>query len=184
MAVQERLYTAEDLIKLSNGSKRYELLEGHLIEMSPTGTPHGLVTNWLAYLLTSLVTEHKLGFVFAAESGFRLSNDPDTVLGVDIAFVTIARIQKDEGFFRGAPDLSVEVMSPSNTGPEIHAKIVYYFQAGAKLVWVRYPQSRVVCVYKTPTDITVLEKDDVLDGGTVLPGFSVKVADIFSILDQ
>src|SRR5437899_2731676 len=69
-------------------------------------------------------TEHKLGFVFAAESGFRLSNDSDTVLGVDITFVTIAMIQKDEGFFQGAPDLAIEVISSGNTGPEIHAKIV------------------------------------------------------------
>src|SRR5436853_6682328 len=129
MAVQERLYTAEDLLKLSNESTRYELMEGHLIEMSPTGKPHGLSTNWLAYLLTGFVTQHKLGVVYAAESGFRLSNDPDTVLGIDIAFVSKERAQPGEGFFKGAPDLAVEVMSPSNTGPEIHAKIVHYFQA-------------------------------------------------------
>ncbi len=184
MTVHERSYSAGDLLALPESTSRYLLLEGQLIEMSPTGRSHGLITNRIAYLITGYVLEHRLGAVYAAESGFQLSTNPDTVFGIDVAFVASDRIQTGEGFFEGAPDLAVEVVSPGNRGPELHVKVARYFGAGTRLVWVVYPQSRVVYVYRAPNEIEVLEESDNLSGDPVLPGFSIKVAEIFAILDR
>ncbi|HLY25397.1 MAG TPA: Uma2 family endonuclease [Aggregatilineales bacterium] len=184
MVARERLYTAEDLLALPHDRGRYALVEGQLIEMSPTGKPHGLVTNEIAFVVTAFARLHDLGQVFGAETGFRVGKNPDTVYGIDVAFVSKARKQTGEGYFEGAPDLAVEVFSPSNSQTEIHDKIKRYFQAGSRLVWVFYPQSRAVYVYKSPTDIKVLNENDTLDGGEVLPGFAVKIGDIFAVLDN
>src|SRR5258707_10721495 len=105
MVVQERLYTSEDLweISQSDDTKHYELYKGELIEVSPTGKPHGRVTNEISYLLTGFVRLHDLGQVFGAETGFKLAENPDIVYGVDVAFVSKAGDQRGEGDFIGAP---------------------------------------------------------------------------------
>src|SRR5438093_9009199 len=115
MAVQEKFYTADDLWELSrrddSDTTWYELDEGELIEMSATGDRHGLVTNWLAFLITGHVVEYDLGEVFAAETGFVLFTNPktgrDTVRGPDVAFVAKHRLIPTSGkFYRLAPDLA------------------------------------------------------------------------------
>jgi len=184
MTVQERLYTAEDLLALSHDQKRYALVEGHLIEMSPTGSGHGLVTYEIGYDLGFFVKEHKLGRIYGAETGFKVAENPDTVYGVDVAFVSTARVQQGEGYFIGAPDLAVEVYSPGNTQVEIHEKVRAYFRAGARLVWVVYPKSRAVYVYRSEIDVQILKATDTLTGDDVVPGYSVKIADIFAVLDK
>jgi Uma2 family endonuclease len=184
MAVQERLYTAEELLALPRDNKRYELVEGKLIEMSPTGKPHGRLTVRIGGLLDAHAEKYDLGQAYGAETGFQVAENPDTVYGIDVAFVSKARAQKGEGYFKGAPDLAVEVVSPGNSKEEIHKKIVNYFGTGCRLVWVFYSKSRAVYVYTSPNEIKVLNAEDVLDGGDVLPGFSVKLTDIFSALDK
>ena len=185
MAVRERLYTAEELLALPDDGKLYELVEGQLIEMSPSSEPHGRLTAEFAYLLTTHVRAHKLGQVYGAETGFKLGKSPDTVLGADAAFVAKARLKRvRRRYFEGAPDLAVEIVSPDNTRAEMHDKVKRYFQAGARLVWVAYPRARAIYVYTAPTEVKILEADDTLTGGDVLPGFSVKVADIFAVLDE
>ncbi|HVO41863.1 MAG TPA: Uma2 family endonuclease [Aggregatilineales bacterium] len=138
MAVQERLYTAADLLALSVSGKRYELVEGHLIEMSPAGKAHGLLTLEIGYRLKTFTQPRDLGQVFGAETGFKVAEAPDTVYGVDVAFVSKARAQQGEDYFTGAPDLAVEVISPGNTQTEMHEKVMHYFRAGAHLVWIVY----------------------------------------------
>jgi Uma2 family endonuclease len=185
MAIQSRLYTAEDLQTLPSEGKRYELVEGHLIEMSPTGEIHGLLVARLLIRLGVFVEQGDLGRVYGAETGFRLAKNPDTVVGIDVAFVSKARLKPaTEEYFSGAPDLAVEVVSPGNTKTEMHDKVKAYFRAGARLVWMLYPKSRVVYVYISPTDISVLEGDNVLSGGNVLPGFTLKISDLFAVLDS
>src|SRR5262245_5863313 len=93
MSVLERIYTAEDLLALPREGKRYELHKGTLVEMAPTGEIHGVLTAELAFQLTAFVREHDLGRVYGAETGFKLSKNPDTVVGVDAAFVTKARLK-------------------------------------------------------------------------------------------
>src|SRR5260221_4130760 len=150
MVVQEQLYTAADLIKLPHDKHRYELVKGRLIEMSPTGKPHGRMTTRITRLLDTFVDEHRLGTVYGAETGFRVASNPDTVYGIDAAFVSTARDQEGEGYFEGAPDLAVEVYSPGNTQTEMQEKVEAYFQAGCRLVWAFYPKSRTIYVYPRP----------------------------------
>jgi Uma2 family endonuclease len=184
MVVQERLYTAEELLRLQSDKHRYELVAGRLIEMSPTGKAHGQLTSVINALLYYFVSQHNLGQVYGAETGFKLAENPDTVYGVDAAFVAQGRRQSGEDFYQGAPDLAVEVVSPGNTQAEMHAKVKDYFGAGSRLVWVIYPKSRAIYVYSTPNDIQVLNVEDALTGGDVLPGFAVNVAEIFAVLDR
>jgi Uma2 family endonuclease len=184
MAVQERLYTAAELLALPREGKRYELLKGTLIEMAPTGEIHGVLTAELAFLLTAFVRQYDLGRVYGAETGFKLAENPDTVVGADAAFVSKARLKPlKEDYFDGAPDLAVEVMSPGNTKTEMHEKVKAYFEAGARLVWFVFPKARAVYAYTDATTVTILTENDTLTGGDVLPGFAVKVSEIFSVLD-
>lgn len=184
MAVQDRLFTAKDLLDLPHDSQRYELVQGHLIEMSPTGEIHGLLANIVAFLLTGFVLEHSLGRVYGAETGFKLAENPDTVYGIDVAFVSNARQKPiEEGYIIGAPDLAVEIYSPGNRKTEIQTKIEEYFQAGSRMIWVIYPKSQTVYLYRANNEVRILHNSETLDGGDVLPGFSVKVAEIFAVLD-
>jgi len=181
--VQEKMYTADDLLQLPH-DQRHALVKGELIEMSPTGRPHGLVVAELTFLLKEFVREHKLGQVYGAETGFKLAENPDTVYGIDASFVSKPRAQKGEGYFIGAPDLVVEVASPGNTKAELHEKIINCFNVGARLIWVIYPKSRVIYVYASPDSIAVRHESDQLDGGEVLPGFSVSIGALFAVLDD
>ncbi len=187
MAVGDKLYTVDDLIKLSaaNDSKRYELVRGVLIEMAPTGETHGILVNEIAYAITSFVRAGNLGRVLAAETGFLLSEDPAIFRAPDVAFTSSGRVQpRTEKYPTVAPDLAVEVISPGDSQSEMHEKVVDYFRAGTRLVWIVYPRSRAIYVYQAPTQITVLGSDDTLDGGDVLPGFQAKVGDLFAVLDS
>jgi Uma2 family endonuclease len=186
MAVQEKLYTADDLLQLSaaGDSKRYELIEGRLIEMSPAGEAHGGLANEIAFLITAFVKPKKLGRVVAAETGFQLGKNPDTVIAPDVAFTSKARLKPfTNKFSTVAPDLMVEVESPGNSQDELHQMVVDYFKAGTRLAWFFYPKSRVVYVYRSPNEVSIFGVDDTLDGGDVLPGFSAQVKDIFAVLD-
>ncbi len=182
MPVQEQVVTAQDLWKSSHGSaaKRYELNKGVLVEMAPMGDIHGIVTNWLAYLITGFVAAHDLGEVTAAETGFELSKDPDTVRAPDIAFIASARLMPLTGkYYSIAPDLAVEVISPGDSASEINDKIQDYFGAGVRLVWLVYPRSETVHVFTAADQVHIHKTGDVLDGGDVLPGFTLPVGNVF-----
>ncbi len=138
----------------------------------------------LAGLIWSHVRGHKLGRVFAAETGFKLSTNPDTVLAPDIAFVSAERAKPlTDKFASIAPDLAVEVVSPGNSASELNQKIALYFQAGTRQIWIVYPKTRTIQIYSAPNQIVVLSRADELDGGNVLPGFTLALETLFSILD-
>lgn len=124
---------------------------------------------------------HGLGDVVGPDTGFVLSRDPDTVRSPDIAFVRAARVPADrpKGFFPGAPDLAVEVLSPSDAMSEVEEKVDEYFAGGTELVWVVNPRRKSVNVYRRDGTSVTLRGDDTLDGGDVLAGFSGKIADVF-----
>ncbi|MBV9211037.1 MAG: Uma2 family endonuclease [Acidobacteria bacterium] len=176
--------TAEELARMPDDGFRYELVRGELQPMAPTGDEHGGVTMELAASLHQYVKLNNLGRVYAAETGFQLDSNPDTVRAPDIAFVSQERIQSTgriQGYRSGAPDLAVEVLSPGNTKREITEKVKEYFAAGARLVWIVNPKLKTVTVYRSLTDIDVLTEKDMLDGGEVVQGFQISVADIFAI---
>jgi Uma2 family endonuclease len=179
-----KLMTAEELLSLPDDGSRYELIKGELKRMPPTGDEHGGVTMELAAMLYQYVKLNNLGRVYAAETGFKLESDPDTVRAPDIAFVSMKRIQaagRIQGYRSGAPDLAVEVTSPSNTKREMAEKAKEYFAAGARLVWIVNPKLKSVIVYRSLSDIITLTETDTLEGDEVVPGFQIPVAEIFAI---
>lgn len=181
--LETKSITADELLRMPDDGFRYELVKGELLRMSPTGTKHGEVTMNLAAPLHHYVKLHKLGKVYAAETGFKLESDPDTVRAPDIAFVRAERIQSRRsvhGYGDHAPDLAVEVLSPGNTKREIAEKINEYFAAGARMVWVVNPKLRTVTVHRSLSDVSILTESDTLHGGDVMPGFQLGIAEIFA----
>jgi len=175
--------TAEELYRhTEDEAKKWEIYRGELIRVSPSGGRHGQLTIRIGRLLEEFVSTHNLGVTCGAETGFILSRNPDTVRAPDVSFVSKARIPKEgvpDGFWPFAPDLAVEVVSPSDSTQEVEAKVKDYLDSGVKLVWVFYPKTKSVTVH-TQGGVQKLDGNAMLDGGEVLPGFSCKVAELFA----
>lgn len=183
MSTEVQLMTADELLALPRGEFRYELVNGELKKMSPAGQKHGRITMRLTEPLAKHVRENQLGQVYAAETGFKLKNNPDTVRAADIAFIRRERLEElgeTESYWPGAPDLAVEVNSPSDTVVEVEKKVIEWLEFGSRLVWVVSSKLNTVTVYRSLRDIVVLTEADTLDGGDVIPGFQIAVAKIFA----
>ena len=150
--------------------------------MTPASPRHGKIAVRIGGRLDHFVSARQLGEVYGAETGFTLRRKPDTVRAPDAAFVSAARIPPggiQSGYFPGAPDLAVEVVSPDDTAAEVKAKVNEYFEAGARLAWIIYPDAREVAVFKSARESLILSERDILDGGDVIPGFTCPVKEIF-----
>ena len=169
--------TAEQLPE-SAGDRRTELVRGELVEMSPVGGPHGRIVIRLGSRLDSFVSQRKLGAV-ATEFGVILRRKPDTVRAPDLCFIAAGRTIPRRGFFQGAPDLAVEVVSPEDRASELQEKVREYLAAGSRLVWLVDPQSETVTVYRPSGDAHVYSGNEEVSGEPVLPGFSFRPADLF-----
>ncbi|MGH7214797.1 MAG: Uma2 family endonuclease [Tepidisphaeraceae bacterium] len=181
MSTMSHLLTADDLWNLP-GDGRRELVKGEVRTMAPAGFDHGAVIMNLSVPLATYVKAHRLGVVTGAETGFKLSSNPDTVRGADIAFVAASRIPatgRPVKFWQGAPDLAVEVVSPDDTMAEVEEKVDDYLNAGARLVWVVNPRRRTITVHRPGIEPVLLRQSDTLDGQDVVPGFSCRVAEVF-----
>lgn len=182
--IQQRtdLMTAEDLERLPANGMRHELVRGELRTMPPAGGEHGYFGVNLTLPMGNHAKANKLGIVLGAETGFKLATNPDTVRAPDVAFIRKARIPPTgipRGYWPGAPDVAVEVVSPSDTVDEVEEKVQEWLAAGTALVWIVYPRSRTVAVHRSPTDVTILSEKDELDGETVMPGFRFPVREVF-----
>ena len=174
--------TADDLWRMPDDGQRHELVRGELTVMTPAGGGHGKIAMKLGRLLGTHVEARQLGEVVAAETGFLIARNPDTVRAPDAAFISKEHVPPDglpEGFIPFAPDIAVEVLSPSDSQLDVEEKIEEWLKAGAALVWVVNPRGRTVTVHRSARDPRVLRGNDVLDGEDVCPGFSVKVAELF-----
>ena len=174
--------TAEELLRYRHEPYRQELIDGILYEMEPPGAEHGAVAGEIGFLLTFHVKAEHLGLVFAAETGFKLASDPDTVRAPDVAFVASARIPPagiPKIHWPGPPDLAVEVVSPNDRRREVEAKALHWLAAGTRAVIVVDPPSRTATVFLAADDIRVLHGDERLDLGDVVPGWSPRVGDFF-----
>ena len=179
---QHALMTAEELFALPDDDYKYELVAGELIRMAPTGGEHGVLTVRIGRILDEYVEAHDLGICSGAETGFILQRVPDIVRAPDAAFIAKARIPETgipKTYWPFAPDLAVEVTSPSDRFSAVQTKIAEYFSAGTRLVWVIEPATRTVCIYRSSHDVQALGEDDELSGADVLPGFRCAVRRLF-----
>jgi Uma2 family endonuclease len=182
MPATGRMLSAEELEGLPDDGHRYELVNGELITMTPSGFDHGAITASLTAPLVSHVRSTNLGVVVGAETGFKLASAPDTVRAPDIAFIRRDRLPasgRPTSFWPGAPDLAVEVLSPSDTVFEVEEKVAAWLAAGSA-VWVVNPKSRTVAIHRAGTVPQVLTDHQMLGGEDVVPGFSIAVADVFA----
>ncbi len=181
MSTTIHLMSAEELFWLPDDGMRHELVKGELLTMSPPGEEHGSVTFKLSLLLGTYVNNNKLGRMYAAETGFKLESDPDTVLAPDIAFIRQDRVGVISKRYRsGAPDLVVEVLSPGDRKGKVEEKTSRWLTLGALVVWLVNPQTRTVDVRLADGSRKLFTENDELTGDNIVPGFRVLVSEIFS----
>ena len=177
-----KLMTAEELLAMPDDGYRYELVRGALIKMAPASFFHGVYGGNIAASLAPYVIRNSLGKVCITDPGFLLWTDPDQVRVPDFAFVSKERIKAagdNYVYFPGAPDLVVEVISPNDRLTEVAEKVAEWLAAGTRMVVVVNPHNRTAQAH-TPDGVTELTEADTLDGGDVVPGWRLPVADIFA----
>lgn len=183
MTTQPQTLTAEDLLRMQDDGFRYELVRGEPKKMSPSGHKHGKIALRFAWRLAQYVEANGLGIAYAAETGFLLSANPDTVRAPDAAFVSRKRVEEVgdvEGYWPGAPDLAVEVISPGDTYTEVEEKAVEWLDAGTRMVIVIDPRKSTVTVYHSRTDIAILTEENALDGRDIVPGWTMRIRELFA----
>ncbi len=183
--------TADELLSLPEDEWKYELVDGRLVRMSPTGQEHSVIWHQLYRALDGYVFTHNLGIVNPPDAGYRLRipDANDTVLSPDISFISTANLANippehtpaRKTFPPLAPDLAAEIASPDQYKPEKAEKARRYLEAGTPLVWVIWPPTRQVDIWQPGREAPVasLGMGETLDGGQVVPGFALVVAEIF-----
>lgn len=180
MSTKTRLMTADEFLLMPDDGLLHELVRGEVTTMSLPGGRHGRVAAKMLRLLGNYVETHALGETYAAETGFLIERDPDTVRGADVAFLgadKLPRITNPDKHIPFAPDLAVEVLSPNDRSDEVLEKVQEWLSARSRMVWVVDPRSRTITVHRAGSEPRVLTAEETIDGGDVVPGFSCRVAD-------
>src|SRR5216117_1146630 len=174
------LITADELLRTPIPDKRVELVRGVLEVREPAGSTHGLVAMSLGVELAAYAKRTGAGGVFAAETGFKLATNPDTVRAPDVGFVTQDRMLPAGtiGYPALAPDLVVEVLSPDDRPGEVLAKVADWLSAGTRLVWVIDPARHAARVYRADGSESLAAQDGMLDGEDVVPGFVCRLSEV------
>ena len=180
MSTVTKLMTADELFMMPSRDMRHELIRGELLTMAPAGFEHGSLAARVFRRLSNHAEAHGLGEVVSSDTGFYLTRNPDTVRAPDVAFVKKSRLPSPPSmkFFEGAPDIAVEVISPSDTLEDVEDKVDDYLNAGTHQVWVVNPRRKTITIHSVGT-IRILRETDSLDGGTAFPGFVLRVGEIF-----
>ncbi len=182
--VVTQLITAEQLMEMSDDpGKRFELVNGEVVEVPFAAHLHARIVMTLVYLLSTFVRAHDLGEVYGDGLGYLITRMPDTVRSPDVSFLSAERIP-EEGFpvfVPFAPEFAIEVVSPNDQADEVHDKVYQYLAAGTRLVWVIWPKTRSVSVFGNGSTNGEFGPEAELDGGDVLPGFRVRVANLFDV---
>lgn len=182
VALSRRLYTADELERLPR-SERYELIEGELVPMPPpAGFEHGGFTMDIAAEAGVFIRRNNLGQGYAAETGFLIARDPDTVLAPDFAFIVRERLQPHHagsgGYGQVVPDLVLETRSPQDRPGAVADKVRRWLEAGVRIVWEMDLRKRILTVHRPDAEPESLGPDDLLSGGDILPGFSIPLRDL------
>jgi Uma2 family endonuclease len=178
--------------------KRYEFVDGRPLPMgpeeiapngerivSPSKSEHGILTLEIGALVRNYVREHKLGKVYGAETGFLMRQSPRELRAADVAFISKEKLSEVAGseWLPFPPDLAVEVVSEYDRASDLRVKIQSYLENGTRLLWVVYPDQRMIDVHRPGQPVISLSGEATLDGADVLPGFSAMVASIFAVID-
>jgi Uma2 family endonuclease len=181
-AAEPRLVTADELFRMPGDGVRRELVRGEVREMSPAGSRHGRIGARILASLQVHAASGGLGEVYNSETGFRLFSNPDTVRAPDVAFVSRSRADEVgdiEEFWPGPPDLAVEVVSPTDSFGDVDEKLSEYLSAGCRMVVIVNPGRRTAAVYRSLNDIVLLTENDSIDGGEVVPGWTLPLRELF-----
>jgi Uma2 family endonuclease len=187
VAVQDKVYSVAEFLAIAalpeNASKRLELVKGVIIDVAPSSPTNTVIAARFVRFLGNFVDEHDLGYVTGADGGYIVSA-PDNVFVPDAAFISKSRAPGlPEKVFPVAPDLAIEVISPSERPRQILDKVNAYLRGGTRLVWTVYPEDGVIDVYQPGEEggahVQTLGVEDVLEGGEVLPGLKLPVSEIF-----
>jgi len=171
--------TAEDLLKMPDDGFQYELVRGELRRVVPPGAEHSGIAAILVEFLGPYVRKHHMGKMYV-ELGCQLAHD--TVRAPDVAFIRRERVEAAgdvKGYWQGPPDLAVEVISPNDTYEDVEDKVWEWIDAGTQMVMVVNSRKRRVTIYRSRTDIRVLTENDMIEGGEVIPGWTLPVRDLF-----
>jgi Uma2 family endonuclease len=174
--------TEKDLIRVNRRRDRIcELVDGVLVEKA-MGFKEALLAGILIQLINNFLDRHPLGIALTPDAMLRLV--PGLLRAPDVSFISWDRLPggeiPDDPIPDLAPDLAVEVISKSNTKKEIERKLQEYFDSGVRLAWVVRPKTRTVEVYTAPKQFQRLDHAQTLDGGDVLPGFTLPLAQLFA----
>jgi len=183
MVVQERPITAEEFFALPDDGTKRELINGELIEMPGAKPIHNVLQARLGRFVDIFVTDKDLGIVGVEVYCEFTAKD---IAQPDVAYFSKARIQGHDlnEYFHVAPDLAIEIISPSETAQNVNTKVQKYFQHGSQLVWNFYSDTQQVYVYTSPDDVHIVNINGTLTGENVLPGFSLAVRDVFKGLES
>jgi Uma2 family endonuclease len=172
--------TGEELLAMGDIGP-CELIDGRVVRMNPIGRSHAYVAANLSMTLNQFVRQHKLGEVLVGEIGIFIQRGPDRIRAADIAFESTERLAQttESGYLKTAPELVVEIISPSDRWQDVRDKLEDYFAIGVHRVWIVEPDKRAVLVYRSSTEMHKLSEGDTLIGEGVLDGFSLPVAELF-----
>ena len=181
---KNEITTAEQLFRAPDCGNRLELVRGVLIVMSPAGSEHGWIAARILTQMANHVEASRLGRVYAAETGFLIEVNPDTVRAPDAAFVSHERLESappSSSYLQVAPDLVVEVVSPNDTSTEVESKAEQWLEAGSSIVLVADPTNQTLRVYRSKSQIEVLHSGDEFSCGDVCGNWEISVDEIFDI---
>ena len=180
MTTQKTLLTAKEFyLFCCENDGRYELVDGEVVELAPPNDEHGNTALNVGTAFNIYSRRRGAGQA-RVETGYTLRTGPDTVRGPDVSFVFHPRVEgRGSGFPVGAPDIAVEVVSPSDTAAEVARKVAEYLSAGSQRVWAVYPASRRVLIHSADGSVLSYGADDVIADEELLPGFSLPLSEIF-----
>lgn len=179
---KKRLTTAVELAQMPDAAL-YELIEGELVQMSPTKRTHGRYEYRFSRLLGEFIEKHNLGEVMVGEIGMFIRRKPDTVRAADVLFISHERLAaepEDDGYLTVPPELVVEILSPSESWSMVRRKLADYFEMGVTVVAIVDAEQETVTLFRSPTELTELHRDDTLTLPDILPDFALPLSNLFT----
>lgn len=179
---EPRNVTKEAFERIPDAFKRYEVDRGELVEVEPVGNVESMIAARLIGFLFAHLRDPSTVEVLGPDARYRLSKDPELIRGCDVGYVPKERMpggRPESGVGDYVPALVVEIVSPGNTAAGLARKIEEWLTAGARVVWVVYPEQRAVHVYHAPKDVRIVGVGDVLDGEPVLDGLEIPLEILF-----